>query len=115
MGQVGTAKAKGVIFREARHALDRMADGARRVGPDFRPGRRRTAGRLERSLELMRGPLLERFGRIDEYPKAHVRMRSAAELRALAVILAGRIRGRCDLVLLPGDDVALASDRRHEE
>ena len=81
----------------------------------FAPAAAGPSVRLDRRFVLMRHPLIERRGGIDENPKAHVGVRRAAKLRALTVIFTGRICDQRDLVFLAGNDVALTANRRHEE
>ncbi len=96
-----------------RDAADRVAADARALREDRRALRRRGVGRGRRLLEP--DPRLPGLGVVDDHAQAHVGVRDAAELGALAEVLAGRLRREREPVESPGDHVALAAELRHPE
>src|SRR5437899_1255892 len=60
-------------------------------------------------------PRLPGLGSVDDHAQAHVGVRDAAELGALAEVFAGRLRREREPVESPGDHVALAAELRHPE
>src|SRR5207249_6017915 len=64
---------------------------------------------------LRRDPPLERRGRIHDDAHAHVGVRGAAELDALAPVLAGRLGRERESVQAAGYHVALAPELRDPE
>ena len=89
--------------------MDCRRKPSRRLTPTI--GRRRR----DRAGQLRLVPLREIVRRIDERPKAHVRMRQAAKLRALPRIHSRHRRDERQLVDLAGHHVALAAKLRHPE
>src|SRR5579863_5200347 len=63
----------------------------------------------------MGDPFVEIAGRVDESAKAHIGMLGPAKFRALPPVFTRDIRNQRYLVDLARDDIALATDGRHEK
>src|SRR5262245_28011488 len=115
MCKVRPSEAIGVLLRKSRYSANGMANCARGVGKDLCSRCGRASSGFHWHLKFVIDPLLKIFGCVNERPKSHIGVRISAKLCALPVVFSGHIRDQCNLILLPGNDVAFPTDLRDEE